>query len=162
MDYKYKFSVVIPVYNVEGYLAETLDSVIGQSIGFENNIQIILVNDGSPDDSEKICLEYAKKYPDNILYLKQENKGVSAARNYGMQYVEGKYVNFLDSDDKWTSGSFQAVYDFLKNVGTRLTWWPVHRNFLRQGTIITGFSLNMSRGAGLSMYWKNIIMCRCM
>lgn len=61
MDYKYKFSVVVPVYNVEGYLAETLDSVIGQSIGFENNIQIILVNDGSPDDSEKICLEYAKK-----------------------------------------------------------------------------------------------------
>ena len=114
MDYKYKFSVVIPVYNVEGYLAETLDSVIGQSIGFENNIQIILVNDGSPDDSEKICLEYAKKYPDNILYLKQENKGVSAARNYGMQYVEGKYVNFLDSDDKWTSGSFQAVYDFFE------------------------------------------------
>ena len=54
MDYKYKFSVVIPVYNVEGYLAETLDSVIGQSIGFENNIQIILVNDGSPDDREKI------------------------------------------------------------------------------------------------------------
>ena len=114
MDYKYKFSVVIPVYNVEGYLAETLDSVIGQSIGFENNIQIILVNDGSPDDSEKICLEYAKKYPENILYLKQENKGVSAARNYGMQYVEGKYVNFLDSDDKWTSGSFQAVYDFFE------------------------------------------------
>ena len=114
MDYKYKFSVVIPVYNVEGYLAETLDSVIRQSIGFENNIQIILVNDGSPDDSEKICLEYAKKYPDNILYLKQENKGVSAARNYGMQYVEGKYVNFLDSDDKWTSGSFQAVYDFFE------------------------------------------------
>ena len=114
MDYKYKFSVVIPVYNVEGYLAETLDSVIGQSIGFENNIQIILVNDGSPDDSEKICLEYAKKYPDNILYLKQENKGVSAARNYGMQYVEGKYVNFLDSDDKWTSGSFQSVYDFFE------------------------------------------------
>lgn len=114
MDYKYKFSVVIPVYNVEGYLAETLDSVIGQSIGFENNIQIILVNDGSPDDSEKICLEYAKKYPDNILYLKQENKGVSAARNYGMQYIEGKYVNFLDSDDKWTSGSFQAVYDFFE------------------------------------------------
>ena len=114
MDYKYKFSVVIPVYNVAGYLAETLDSVIGQSIGFEKNIQIILVNDGSPDDSEKICLAYAEKYPDNILYLKQENKGVSAARNYGCDYVEGKYVNFLDSDDKWTEGSFQAVYDFFE------------------------------------------------
>lgn len=61
MDYKYKFSVVIPVYNVEGYLAETLDSVIRQSIGFENNIQIILVNDGSPDDSRKNLPGICKK-----------------------------------------------------------------------------------------------------
>ena len=54
--YKFMFSVVIPVYNVEKYLPETLDSVINQTIGFKENIQIILVNDGSPDDSEKICL----------------------------------------------------------------------------------------------------------
>ena len=56
--YKFMFSVVIPVYNVEKYLPETLDSVINQTIGFKENIQIILVNDGSPDDSEKICLEH--------------------------------------------------------------------------------------------------------
>ncbi|MDD7350048.1 MAG: CDP-glycerol glycerophosphotransferase family protein [Clostridiales bacterium] len=114
MEYRYKFSVVIPVYNVEWYLEETLESVIHQTIGFEKNIQIILVNDGSPDHSEEICERYAHRYPDNIVYLKQENKGVSAARNYGMQYVQGKYVNFLDSDDKWTAGSFQAVYDFFE------------------------------------------------
>lgn len=114
MDYRFKFSVVIPVYNVYEYLRETLDSVIGQDIGFEENIQIILVNDGSPDNSEEICLEYRNRYPENIVYIKQENRGVSAARNNGIPYVQGKYVNFLDSDDKWTKNSFRAVYDFFE------------------------------------------------
>lgn len=114
MEYKFRFSVVIPVYLVEGYLAETLDSVIAQDIGFSQHIQVILVNDGSPDDSESICLAYQKRYPDNIVYVKQENAGVSAARNHGMKYVEGKYVNFLDSDDKWSKNSFRAVYEFFE------------------------------------------------
>lgn len=112
-DYKYRISVVIPVYNVEKYLSETLDSVIAQSIGFEENIQIILVNDGSPDDSEAICLEYRDRYPDNIVYVVKENGGVSSARNAGIPYIEGKYVNFLDSDDKWTRNSFKNGLDFF-------------------------------------------------
>ena len=95
-----KVSVIIPVYNVEQYLEETILSVVNQTIGFEN-IQMILVNDGSPDNSEEICLKYRDKYPDNILYIKKENGGVSSARNLGMEYIQGKYVNFLDSDDKW-------------------------------------------------------------
>ena len=67
--YKYKFTVIVPVYKVEEYLSETLDSVIAQDIGFKENIQIVIVNDGSPDNSEKICLEYAEKYPENIKYV---------------------------------------------------------------------------------------------
>lgn len=114
-EWKYKFSVIIPVYNVESFLADTIDSVIEQSIGFEENIQIIIVNDGSPDNSEEICLEYADKYPKNIIYLKQENAGVSAARNAGIPYAEGKYINFLDSDDKWASTAFEKVYDFFES-----------------------------------------------
>lgn len=113
-DYKYKFSVVIPIYNVEDYVEETILSVINQTIGFEENIQMILVNDGSPDNSEDICLRYKDKYPDNIIYVKQENRGVSAARNNGMNYIEGKYVNFLDSDDKWDLDAFEKVYDFFE------------------------------------------------
>lgn len=65
--YKYKISVVIPVYNVEAYLAETIDSVLNQTMDFERNIQIILVNDGSPDNSEEICLKYRDMYPNNII-----------------------------------------------------------------------------------------------
>lgn len=61
---QFKISVVIPVYNVELYVAETIESVIRQDIGFEENVQIVLVNDGSPDGSGQICEEYAKRYPE--------------------------------------------------------------------------------------------------
>ena len=114
-NYKYKFSVVIPIYNVEKYLEETIKSVIGQTIGFKENIQMILVNDGSADKSEEICLRYKDEYPENIIYVKQKNAGVSAARNNGMEYIEGEYVNFLDSDDKWKKDAFEKVYKFYKN-----------------------------------------------
>ena len=113
-NYKYKFSVVIPIYNVEKYLEETIQSVIEQSIGFKQNIQIILVNDGSPDNSEKICLKYKGLYPENIIYIKQENAGVSSARNKGMEYIDGEYVNFLDSDDKWNKDAFEKVDKFFE------------------------------------------------
>lgn len=112
-DYPFLFSVVIPVYNVERYLAETLDSVIEQTIGFDK-IQVILVNDGSPDNSEEICLSYRDRYPDNIVYVKQENAGVSAARNNGINYIRGKYVNFLDSDDCWSKNAFKWVNAFFE------------------------------------------------
>lgn len=135
-NYKYKFSVVIPIYNVENYLRETIESVIHQTIGFKENIQIILVNDGSPDNSEAICLEYKEKYPDNIIYVKQENAGVSAARNTGMQYIEGKYTNFLDSDDKWDLNAYQAIYDFFEQhydeinlVGCRMKFFDAKEDY---------------------------------
>ena len=88
--YQYKFTVVTPVYKVEEYLEETIESVLNQTIGFEENIQMILVNDGSPDRSEEICLKYQKQYPDNIIYLKKENGGVSSARNESFPHIQGK------------------------------------------------------------------------
>lgn len=81
---------------------------------FEKNIQLILVNDGSPDNSEKICLKYKSQYPDNIIYIKKENGGVSSARNEGMKYITGKYVNFFDGDDVWEKNAFQIAYDFFE------------------------------------------------
>ena len=113
-SYKYKFSVVMPVYNVCLFLAEAIESVINQDIGFENNIQIILVDDGSTDDSGKICDEYKNKYPDNILVIHKENGGVSEARNTGIPYTEGKYVSFFDPDDKFSLNTFREVYEFFE------------------------------------------------
>lgn len=113
-EYKYKFSVVVPVYKVEDYLRETLDSLVSQTIGFKENIQVILVNDGTPDKSGEICKEYKSRYEDNIVYIEKENGGVSSARNAGIPYIEGKYVNFLDSDDKWDENAFLNAYSFFE------------------------------------------------
>lgn len=112
---KFKISVIIPVYNVEEYISETLDCLINQTIGFEENVQVILVNDGSPDNSEKVCLEYKNKYPNNIEYILKENGGVSSARNEGIKHVEGKYVNFLDADDLWEPDALEKACNFLDN-----------------------------------------------
>ncbi len=112
-DYKYKFSIVSAVYNVEDFVAETIDSLLNQDIGFKN-IQLILVEDGSPDNSGAICDEYAKKYPDNIIVIHKENGGVSSARNAGLELVQGKYVNFIDSDDMFTSKTLSSVWNFFE------------------------------------------------
>ena len=103
------FSVIIPIYNTGRYLDDSIGSIINQTIGLKN-IQIILVNDGSTDKTEEICLNYQKKYNKNIIYIKIEHSGVSKARNIGMKYANGTYINFLDSDDKW---DYQAFYHIL-------------------------------------------------
>ena len=113
-DFKYKFSIVMAVYNVELFLDEAIQSLVKQTIGFEKNVQLILVNDGSTDDSGAICDRYAKQYPENISVIHKENGGVSSARNAGIPFIKGKYVNFLDSDDKLTVNTLTAVYDFFE------------------------------------------------
>lgn len=118
MAQKYKVSVVIPIYNVEQYLAECIDSIIGQTIGFEDSIQLILVNDGSPDNSPAICREYKKRYPTNIIYVKQQNSGVSAARNNGLQRAKGTYVAFIDSDDVLAANYFEHLLALLNSNPT--------------------------------------------
>lgn len=107
------FSIVMPIYNVEEYVREAIDSIIDQTIGFKENVQLILINDGSPDNSEEICLEYASKYPDNIIYRKKVNEGVSVARNTGMDLAMGKYINFLDPDDTLDSNVLEKVEQFF-------------------------------------------------
>lgn len=108
------FSVVIACYNTAKYLDECINSIIGQSFSFGSNIQLILVDDGSTDNTREICLKYQNQYPDNIFYLYQENKGQGAARNLGLEYANGKYINFLDSDDKFSGNTFYKVYEFFE------------------------------------------------
>ena len=115
VDRQFLVSVLISIYNTEKYLRDCFVSVIHQTLNFQNNIQLILINDGSTDNSDAICLEYLQRYPDNIVYLRQEqNKGVSTARNLGLSYVKAKYVNMLDSDDKWDPDSLQQLYSFFE------------------------------------------------
>ena len=110
-----QITVIVPVYNVELYLKETLDSIINQTIGFKENTQLILINDGSPDNSEKICLEYRDNYPDNVVYKKQRNAGVSVARNKGLSLAKGRYIHFMDSDDVISHNFHKESINLLEN-----------------------------------------------
>ena len=107
------FSVIIPIYNTGRYLDDSVGSLLNQTINFKN-IQVILVNDGSTDNSEEICLKYKNNYPKNIIYINIEHGGVSKARNEGMKYAKGNYINFLDPDDKWDHRAFKSFALFFK------------------------------------------------
>lgn len=94
---KYALSVIVPAYNCEETISQTLDSILSQK---SKDLEIIIVNDGSTDNTEKICLEYCSKNP-NVKYFKKSNSGVSETRNLGIEKSVGEYIAFLDSDDVW-------------------------------------------------------------
>ena len=96
-DIEMKLSIIVPVYNVIDYLAKCLDSLLAQDLP-QNEYEIIVVNDGSTDNSREIAQEYADKYA-NITLINQENQGLSGARNTGIASARGEYVQFVDSDD---------------------------------------------------------------
>lgn len=111
-NYPFEFSVVMAVYNVEPFLQEAVESLIAQDFGFEK-IQLIMVDDGSTDGSGAICDEYAAQYPENVLVIHKENGGVSSARNEGLKHIQGRYVNFMDSDDKLSANTMSAIFSFF-------------------------------------------------
>lgn len=108
------FSVIMPIYNTGKYLNDSIGSLLNQTIGFEKNIQLILVNDGSTDDSEEMCLKYKNQYFNNIIYVLKKNGGLSSARNIGLDYATGQFINFLDPDDLWSNNTFKYVSKFFK------------------------------------------------
>ena len=101
-----KISIIIPVYNAEKYLKKCIDSVINQNV---ESKEIILVNDGSIDNSQEIIDEYVAKYPDMIKAIKQENAGQAVARNVGIENASGEFLAFLDSDDYLEENSYQLA-----------------------------------------------------
>lgn len=102
-------SVIVPIYNVEKYLPKCVESVIGQTY---KNLEIVLVNDGSTDACGKICKEYLEK-DDRIVYIEQKNKGLSGARNAGIDVAKGEYLLFLDSDDFIDLDFIEVLYENL-------------------------------------------------
>ena len=106
-----KISVIMPVYNVENYIEKSIESVINQTL---KDIEIIIVNDGSNDNSKTIIEKYLKKYT-NIKYFEKENGGLSSARNYGLKYANGEYIAFLDSDDYIEQNMYEEMYNVAQN-----------------------------------------------
>jgi len=104
-----KISVIIPVYKVEPYLNQCVDSVLAQTY---ENLEVILVDDGSPDNCGAICDEYAKK-DRRVKVIHKENGGLSSARNAGIDIATGEYLNFIDSDDWVESDMLELLYNNL-------------------------------------------------
>jgi len=102
---KLKLSIIVPVYNVEKYLEKCLDSILGQTF---RDFELIIVNDGSPDDSDRIIESY-KKADNRIRVINKENGGLSSARNAGIEEAKGKYLAFIDSDDWIEKEMFQCM-----------------------------------------------------
>ena len=102
-----KISVIVPVYKVEQYLPRCIDSILAQTF---TDFELLLIDDGSPDNSGKICDEYAKKDA-RIRVFHNQNQGVSATREFGVQHAQGVFIQFVDSDDWIESNMFELMYD---------------------------------------------------
>ncbi len=103
-----KVSVIVPVYNVENYIDKCLNSLVNQTM---QDIEIIIVNDGSTDNSEKIIKNYLEQYEEKIKYVVKQNGGLSDARNFGMKYATGDFIAFLDSDDYVDYTLYEKMYN---------------------------------------------------
>ena len=111
-----KVSVIVPIYNVEQYLAKCIESLIHQSY---KNLEILLVNDGSTDKSQSVMEEYALK-DERIVCLNKENGGLSDARNYGMKFASGEYCMFVDSDDWLALDAVESCVKRIKQTGAEI------------------------------------------
>ena len=110
-----KVSIIVPVYNIEKYLAKCLDSLINQTL---EDIEIICVNDGSTDNSAEILNEYAQK-DCRIKIINQDNAGLSAARNTGINAANGEYIGYVDSDD-WIDLNFTKSCIMRQKILTQI------------------------------------------
>ncbi|WP_273712798.1 bifunctional glycosyltransferase/CDP-glycerol:glycerophosphate glycerophosphotransferase [Leuconostoc mesenteroides] len=120
------FSIIIAAYNVEAYLDDALESILNQNLNFERYIEIIIINDGSQDSTLLIANDWSARYPNNIKVIDQNNCGVSAARNTGLRVANGRYVNFMDGDDKLENNVLLEIKMFFeRNANIKIAKIPL-------------------------------------
>lgn len=155
-------SVIVPVYKVEDYIDRCVESLVAQTL---RDIEIILVDDGSPDASGKMCDEWAKK-DDRIKVIHKVNGGLSDARNVGIEAAKGDYVAFIDSDDWIDSDMFETLYNAaIKHDAdiAECSWRCIYSDRIEEetentGAIITGTNIDALRG---ELQWKNFKPIAC-
>ena len=172
MDCTAKLSVIVPVYNVAPYLRKCLDSLLGQSY---SNLEIILCDDGSTDNSGAICDEYAQK-DSRCLVIHKENEGVCTARNAAFQKVTGDYVTFVDSDDFLEPNAYETVLSAVQEHAADACfygWKRIHADTgqtqytfkgrtgigtgeeaLRQALLFNGYAGHIWNKVFSTAYWK--------
>lgn len=161
-----KLSIIIPVYNEEKYLSECLDSLLDQNFP-KDEYEIICINDGSKDKSEEVILQYKEKHS-NIVYLYQENQGVSVARNLGLDAAKGEYVFFVDADDTLYANVLNEIFTRVKSDNLDLLYLKIeYFNKMHQKTgefkmdsdkveILDGFN-HQRRGYIFGIYRSKIL-----
>lgn len=121
-----KVSIIVPVYNVAQYLAQCIKSLLQQTFN-ASTYEIILIDDGSTDDSSQICQRFALQYPQRIRLQRKKNGGLSDARNYGLQFCQGKYVLFIDADDYVEPRMLERMYALTAGGHKKIVecnfWW---------------------------------------
>lgn len=154
-------SIVVPIYNVEDYLRECIDSILEQTY---KNIEIILVNDGSQDNCGKICDEYGKR-DRRIKVIHKKNGGLSDARNTGINEATGKYIAFVDSDDYVEKKYIELLYKAIKDNNTQISQCGIFR-IDNEKKLLGEFKynynvVNNSRNMMIDVYngkWENIVV----
>lgn len=127
-----QISIVLPIYKVEKYLEECLNSIKNQNF---QDFEAIMVDDGSPDNSAQICQKFSAE-DSRFKYVHQENQGVSVARNTGLKYAQGKYIYFMDPDDTFSPDFLQAMYDEAEKNGVDMVVNPVVYTNLADKTLL--------------------------
>lgn len=133
-------SVIIPVYKVEMYLRRCVDSVVNQSY---ENLEIILVDDGSPDKCGEMCDQYAAEYG-NVRVIHQENQGLSAARNSGIREAHGKYLGFVDSDDFISNDMYKVLFQTISSSNAEIAVGGIIDYYEESGEKTGRFDENVS------------------
>lgn len=150
-----KFSILVPVYNVEEYLVQCIESVLKQTY---NNYELILVNDGSKDQSGTLCDQYATKCPDKIKVIHKENGGLISARRVGIQAATGDYCIFVDSDDYVEETLLETVAKYIQEESLDLLIYSFY--YCRDGKIEPRKPLSVKHGTIWTKENKHDLYCR--
>lgn len=121
---EYKLSVIIPAYNSEDYISRSISTVLGSTI---DDVELVIVDDGSSDKTRDIITWYADKYPTYVKKIFKENSGVADTRNAGIKFAHGKYIAFMDNDDMIRPDSFKVMYETIEKTGADIAVSPLYR-----------------------------------
>lgn len=152
-------SVIVPVYNVESLIDRCISTILKQSY---KNIEIILIDDGSTDNSGKICDMYAENFPDKVVVVHQENQGQSSARNFALTIMKGKYISFVDSDDYIDEYYLEILYNNLKKDNADISVCRFKRTSLNsEKSYYSGYSQAYDKDEKIKFYLTNDMTSPC-
>ena len=117
-------SIIIPIYKVEEYIGQCLESVLIPDVSLRERIEVVVVNEGTPDHSADMAKEYVEKYPSIFTVIDKENGGHGSAFNEGLRHAAGKYLKFIDSDDWFDTAALERLMKFLENSDVDLVLNP--------------------------------------